>query len=210
VLGSLGSLMRCSPGDPGGEEVEVLLDRGDRPGELDIALDGLWDRSPWPETRGPTLTPLLGPAGGGPYPALPPFPPPGWWARPWCLPGEVGRGPSQRSLRVPDVCPAADMARLAAVLWSLCVTAVLVTSATQGRCCGVQGGPTCAGAGWGDGGSPKLLVRSHSPTRPRWELDQARGRLVGNICTPEKLRGPQILPVPQPGQGNTGCPTRAP
>lgn len=29
---------------------------------------------------------------------------------------------------------AAAMARLAAVLWSLCVTAVLVTSATQGRC----------------------------------------------------------------------------
>lgn len=42
------------------------------------------------------------------------------------------------------------MARLAAALWSLCVTAVLVASATQGRCCGPRlhcsagtGGGTC-------------------------------------------------------------------
>uniref|UniRef100_A0A673V3R4 Adhesion G protein-coupled receptor L1 n=1 Tax=Suricata suricatta TaxID=37032 RepID=A0A673V3R4_SURSU len=57
---------------------------------------------------------------------------PGRWARPWCPPADAGQGPLHRTLSAPDPPPAAAMARLAAVLWSLCITAVLVTSATQG------------------------------------------------------------------------------
>ncbi|VCW77015.1 unnamed protein product, partial [Gulo gulo] len=56
----------------------------------------------------------------------------GWWARPWCPPADVGQGPQHRTLSTPNTPPAAAMARLAAVLWSLCITGVLVTSATQG------------------------------------------------------------------------------
>ena len=79
--------------------------------------------------RGPAL--LLGP----------PLPPAslslsstGWWTRPRCPPGDAGRGPLHSPLRAEHAPLAATMARLAAALWSLCVTAILVTSATQGRC----------------------------------------------------------------------------
>lgn len=72
-------------------------------------------------------------AEGNSCPVSFPCPPPGWWARPW-YPGDAGRGPPHSPLR--SLCPplAFAMARLAAALWSLCVTTILVTSATQGRC----------------------------------------------------------------------------
>lgn len=77
-------------------------------------------------------------------PSSSPLSSPGWWARLWCPPGDAGQGPLRKPLRAPETSPAAAMARLAAVLWSLCVTAVLVTSATQGRCC------------WGHAPTPRL------------------------------------------------------
>lgn len=80
----------------------------------------------------------------GTAPASPSLFPPGWWARLWRPPGDVARGPPHKPLRALNTHPAAAMARLAAVLWSLCITAVLVTSATQGRCC------------WGGGGDASL------------------------------------------------------
>lgn len=93
-------------------------------------------------------TPRVQKAQGGPYqyrsqmpsvlaevsscPESFPCPPSGWWARPWYS-GDAGRGPPHSLLR--SLCPplAFAMARLAAALWSLCVTTILVTSATQGR-----------------------------------------------------------------------------
>lgn len=78
----------------------------------------------------------LGAEGGPPSLSLSP---PGWWARLRCPPGDAGQGSLHPPLRAPKTSPAAAMARLAAALWSLCVTAVLVTSATQGRCCRGRG-----------------------------------------------------------------------
>lgn len=74
-------------------------------------------------------------------------PPSGWWARPW-YPGDEGRGAPHSPLRALYPPLAFAMARLAAALWSLCVTTVLVTSATQGRCWGRAGCPN-PDADWG-------------------------------------------------------------
>lgn len=96
-------------------------------------VSATWDRKP---RRGLTINRRQTPsvlAAVSPCPVSFPCPPPGWWARPWC-PGDAGQGPPHSPLR--SLCPslALAMARLAAALWSLCVTTVLVTSATQGRC----------------------------------------------------------------------------
>lgn len=97
----------------------------------------------------PKCPPVLGLLGAAPA-SLSLFSP-GWWAGPWRPPADAGQGPRHRTLSAPNTPPAAAMARLAAVLWSLCITAVLVTSATQGRCCRGRGGAR-APKGYWEGG----------------------------------------------------------
>lgn len=63
------------------------------------------------------------------------------------------------------------MARLAAALWSLCVTAVLVTSATQGRCCcGPQLGRAVQ-----CGNASRPSVRDHSPQPSQTSAEPGQG-----------------------------------
>lgn len=137
---------------------------------------------------------------------------PGRWAGLCCPPADAGQGPLHRTLSNPDPPPAAAMARLAAVLWSLCITAVLVTSATQGRCRWGWGGappPERSWAGTGRGAaSPRELAKGR-PAPPRSGARKRSGTKPEEdlvIAPPPNLaplRAPRTGPSP-PAQGSQG------
>lgn len=85
------------------------------------------------------------------------------------------------------------MARLAAVLWSLCITAVLVTSATQGRCCWGKGGVLPL-EGSGEG-RKKPLVKNHSPL-PTLGSGETRPGNIGDY-TPGGSPDQPLTPTPR-------------